>query len=233
MPSWIVIPLRTIFIIFIICCLLAAIFGFVYSYTVVEGRSMYPTLNNYVYAENGQELNKDAADSVYINRFANFNRGDIGVFFNPSNSTVARYVVKRIIAIGGDKIAIAPYTPTMTCKIFLIKKGETSIEILDESYLPLDETSSSTYGDFSNYRLNNPLRFTEEHTIYGTLYFLELEENEVFLLGDNRTLGSSFDSADYGPVDSSKYIGRVDIIVYESTNNFDYIFEYFWYKIFG
>ncbi|MDD4110656.1 MAG: signal peptidase I [Clostridia bacterium] len=230
MSSWIAIPLRTIFIFFIISCLIVAIFGFVYSYTIVEGRSMYPTLNNYVYADSGQMIDEEAADSVYINRFAKFTRGDIGVFYNPSNSSIARYVVKRIVATGGDKIAIGLHEDTMTYKIYLIKNGETSIQMLNEPYLSLDATSSETFLNFSEYRLRNPLQFTEQNTTYGPLYFLELAHNEAFLLGDNRSMGSSLDSADYGPVDVSKYIGRVDIIIYQSTNNFDYIFEYFWNK---
>jgi signal peptidase I len=50
------------------------------------------------------------ADSVYINRYTGYARGDIVVFNNPSSSATSRHVVKRLIATGGDKIAIAAIT---------------------------------------------------------------------------------------------------------------------------
>jgi signal peptidase I len=238
MPLWLRTLLKAIFISFIICCLFVAIFNFIYTYTVVEGKSMYPTLNGYLYDEYGVEIEDSIADSVYINRFAGFTRGNIAVFNNPSLSPISKHVVKRIIAIGGDKIAIAPITnninePDNIYKIFLIRKGETEIKQLNESYLPNNMSSYSTYSDFRAYRLANPTKFTATSSSYGTLYFLTLEDNEVFLLGDNRNSGSSYDSADYGPVDVEKYVGRVDIIAYQSGNNFSYIFLYYWHKLFG
>lgn len=199
---------------------------------------MYPTLNGYLYDEYGLEIEENVADSVYINRFAGFTRGDVGVFNNPSLSPINKHVVKRIIAVGGDKIAIGSITslnnePENVYKVFLIKKGSTTMEILNEPYLPSNMSLYSTYSDFKNYRLSNPTKFTAVNSEHGILYFLTLNDNEVFLLGDNREIGNSYDSADYGSVDANKYVGRVDIIAYQSSNNFSYIFLYYWHKLFG
>ncbi len=237
-PLWLKTLLKAIFITFLICCLFVAIFDFIYSCTPVDGKSMYPTLNSLVYDDNGNEIEAELADSVYINRYAGYERGDIGVFLNPSSSSTSKHVVKRIIATGGDKIAIAATTnysseSENTYKIFLIKNGSTSFEILPESYLPTETSLYSTFLDFKEYRLNNPSKFSPvSSSTYGMLYFLTLAENEVFILGDNRSLNNSYDSADYGPVPAQKYVGRVDIIAYKSQNHFSYIFLYFWNKIF-
>lgn len=238
MPLWLKTLLKALFITFIICCLFVAIFNFIYAYTLVDGKSMYPTLNGSVYDNYGVEIDENSADSVYINRFVGYERGNIVVFNNPSDSATSKHVVKRLIATGGDKIAIAPITNTGNdlnniYRIFLIKSGSTDIEILNESYLPSGISLYYTYADFKAYRLINSSGFTAvNHSAYGTLHFLSLKNDEVFLLGDNRSANSSYDSADYGPVNSSKYFGRVDIIAYKSLNNFNYIFYYFWNKIF-
>lgn len=239
MPLWLRTLLKTVFITFIICCLFVAIFSFIYTYTVVEGRSMYPTLNGALYDQYGVVVKDSVADSVYINRFAGFSRGDVAVFNNPSSSATSRHVVKRVIATGGEKIAIAPTTSYSresdnTYKIFLIKKDSSVIEILPEAYLPANTSLYGTYSDFKKYREENPGKFTViSSSSYGTLHFLSLDSDEVFLLGDNRNSGDSWDSADYGAVNTNKYVGRVDIIAYQSANNFSYIFLYYWSKLFG
>jgi signal peptidase I len=198
---------------------------------------MYPTLNSNIYNEYGLQV-EGYADSVYINRFAGYKRGDIVVFKDPDpNRSTGIYVVKRLIAMEGDKIAIGTNYESEyenVYKIFLIENGSSSIKILEENYLPTATSLYETSKDFENYRLANPTKFsTEISPVYGTLYFLTLSENEAFILGDNRSAGSSNDSADYGAVSSTKYIGRVDIIAYQSQNNFSYIFLYYWRKIFG
>lgn len=237
MPLWVRTLLKAVFIAFIICCLFVAIFTFIYTYTIVDGKSMYPTLNGSFYDDYGN-VEGTTADSVYINRFASFTRGDIAVFDNPSSSPVSKHVVKRVIATGGDKIAIAAITnysneTENTYKILLIKNGSTTIEVLGENYLLSGTSLYETYDNFRTYRLSNPSKFTPINSAYGTLYFLILESDEAFILGDNRGAGNSYDSADYGAVDVSKYVGRVDIVAYQSQDNFSHIFLYYWHKLFG
>lgn len=225
MPLFLKTLLKTVFITFIICCAFVAVFNFIYSYTLVEGKSMYPTLNGSTYNEEGILLGED---SVYINRFTGYKRGDLVVFNNPGSSSQNKYVVKRLIALEGERIAISENG------IYLIKKHSDSIELLVENYLNNGVSLEHTASDFLGYRMRNSSKFEAVNSaVYGELYFLQLEEDEVFILGDNRSLNSSNDSADYGGVKAFKYVGKIDIIVYQSKNNFSYIFGYFWKKLFG
>lgn len=223
-PLWLKTLLKAVFITFIICCAFVAVFNFIYSYTLVEGKSMYPTLNESYYSAGLQS--EAVNDSVYINRFAKYKRGDLVVFINPGPNSQNRYVVKRLIAVGGDKIAIK------NNGIYIERDG--NVVRLLETYLPPNTRLEYVAEDFRQYRLQNEFRFKRiDDIIFGELYFLTLEEDEVFILGDNREAGGSSDSADYGPVKASKYVGRVDIIAYQSKNNASYIFTYFWNKLFG
>lgn len=228
-PLWLKTISKTVFITFIVSCAFVAVFNFIYLYTFVEGKSMYPTLNGFVYADDGHQADRHFRDSVYINRFAGYKRGDLVVFYDPSSEISNKYIVKRLIAIGGDKITITPN------KIYIIKNGEMEVQALSEPYLAENTNLEYVAMDFENHRLDsqNTAEYQEiESSIFGTMYFLTLGEDEVFLLGDNREAGGSNDSADYGAVKSYKYIGRVDIIAYQSRNNLSYIFSYFWKKFF-
>ena len=232
-PLWAMILFKTIFITFITCCAIVAVFSFVYLYTPVDGPSMLPTLNAQCYDNEGNLIDGTQTDSVYINRFGQADYGDIIVAKSPDG----KYVIKRLIAKEGDRIAIAPVTfepppSERTYKIFLIKSNSSEVEILDETYLAEGTSLYKTYSNLESYRDKNPNRF-EKITVgsFGQIYFLNIYENEIFYLGDNRE--DSRDCSEYGPNVESNYIGRLDIIIHESKNNFSQIFLYFWHKIFG
>ena len=52
--------------------------------------------------------------------------------------------------------------------------------------------------------------YKEEKVLYKPTGFLRLKDHEYFVLGDNRN--RSFDSTEFGPVESSYFIGRVKSI---------------------
>ena len=83
----------------------------------------------------------------------------------------------------------------------------------------------------NEYRRDNEEKFQEIETSFGNVWFLSVAENELFYLGDNRHF--SLDCSTYGAQSKENYVGRVDIIAYESKDHFSYIFLYFWHKIFG
>ncbi len=198
---------------------------------------MLPTLNAQCYDENGAKIEDAMPDSVYINRFASYDYGNIIVVNNPTSSTTSKYVIKRLIAKGGDKVAVVPVTDEIselnrTYKIFLIKSGTNQTTILEEPYLAERTSLLKTYQNLQSYQIEHPEDFvSEENSIYGIINYLIIEEDEFFYLGDNRS--DSTDCSKYGPVKKEKYVGRVDIIAYESTNNFSQIFLHFWHKVFG
>ncbi len=235
-PLWLLNLLKSIFITFIICCAFVAVFSFIYICTSVDGVSMYPTINALSYDKDGNRIEGAQLDSVYINRFASCDYGDIIIINNPPESLSNKYVIKRLIAKGGDKIAIAPVTneiipESRTYKVFIIKKGSSKIEVLEETYLDKNISLYKAYKQFDAYRLENEEKFIKLNTEFGYVNFLNIKEDELFYLGDNRE--DSKDCSKYGAVNISHYVGRVDIIVYGGKNNFSYIFLYFWNKIFG
>lgn len=231
-PLWLHSTLKALFIAFIICCAIIAIFNFVYIGRKVDGSSMLPTLNNYE--------DKSISDCVYINRFATSYDGDIIVVHNPTNNSNAnKYVIKRLMATSGDKIAIirtdngGVSASDGTYKISRIKKDSSNAELVEETYLDENTSLYFSYLEFQSL-LNKPdLTGCKVVTINGIKY-LEIDEGYIFYMGDNRSSKeASYDCLDYGPVEANKIVGRVNIIVYENKNHFSQIFSYFIHKIFG
>lgn len=231
-PLWLHSTLKALFIAFIICCAIIAIFNFVYIGRTVEGSSMLPTLNNYD--------DKTISDCVYINRFASSYDGDIIVVHNPTNNSNAnKYVIKRLMATGGDKIAIirtdngGVSASDGTYKISRIKKGSSNAELLEETYLEEDTSLYFSYLEFQSL-LNKSDLVGCKIVIVNGIKYLEIDEGYIFYMGDNRSSKeASYDCLDYGPVEANKVVGRVNIIVYENKNHFSQIFSYFIHKIFG
>ena len=235
-PLWAVLLFKSVFITFIICCAFVAVFSFIYTCTPVDGKSMLPTLNVQKYDDLGEEIESAPKDSVYINRFAEADYSDIIVMVNPNASLKNRYVIKRLIAKGGDKVGIGAVTSESspayrTYKVFLIKKGTNVVEVLDEPYLAEGTDMYFSFCYMNEYRRDNEEKFQEIETSFGDVWFLSVAENELFYLGDNRHF--SLDCSTYGAQSKDNYVGRVDIIAYESKDYFSYIFLYFWHKIFG
>lgn len=101
----------------------------------VDGISMYPTLDGGSGAHSDSDRNN--GETLYLNRLAKIDRGDIVVFVPDSGIFKGRTLVKRVIAVGGDHIVISNNT------VYL--NGEQ----LDESYVNKDETAQ--YDDLDVY----------------------------------------------------------------------------------
>ena len=229
MPIWFQAIFKALFIFFMLICAAVVIFNFIHIGTPVVGESMAPTLNGY----NDSEL----FDTVYINKYSGYTNGDIIVIQNPENNSNAnKYVVKRLIAKGGDKISIVrTYNSgtNATYAIQLIKKGSKTPEILKENYLEANSTLYYSYVEFQRLIGKNNLKGGQVVNVGGVLY-LEIFEDYIFYMGDNRSSeASSKDCLEYGPVEKNKVVGKVDIIVYESKNHFNQILNHYVNSIFG
>ena len=230
MPLALLAILKTLFILFIICCTVVAISNFINSGTMVVGYSMTPTLNNYE--------DENIHDYVYVNRFAKYTYGDLIVVNNPQDNDSGRNVIKRVIALGNDKIAIVR-TDTSSApqekgfyKIVLIKNGGEK-EFLQEDYIDENQSLYPAYLEFQNLIAKKNLQGAEVEKIDG-ISFLKIQEGYIFFMGDNRgNSGTSVDCLDYGPVLANKVVGKVNIIVYQNKNHITYIFDYYVKKIFG
>lgn len=101
----------------------------------VDGISMYPTLDGGGGAQNDSDRNN--GETLYLNKLAKINRGDIIVFAPDSGIFKGRTLVKRVIAVGGDHVVISENV------VYL--NGER----LDESYVNKDELAR--YDDLDVY----------------------------------------------------------------------------------
>ncbi len=127
---------------------------------IVNGESMAPTFAN------GDYL---IVDEISY-RTSEPERGDVVVFKFPTNTK--RFLIKRIIALPGEEVAINGSKITVT-------QTDGSLVELDEQYLN---------GEFSS---------------YGTW---KLDEEEYFVLGDNRQASS--DSRTWGVLKRDLIIGK-------------------------
>ena len=155
---------------------------------------MVPTLNY-----NG------STDGVFVSKVKSYKRGDIIVTkigeLNENNSE--KIVIKRLIAIGGDKITIREVDGVN--RIVLIYFDETNEIILEEPYL-LD------YYQNAGLKTKFQEMITEQSLELDDDGFLTIAEDEIFFLGDNRV--SSRDCLKYGPKKKSMVVGLVDYIAY-------------------
>ena len=206
--------------IFLLYLTISMLFLATYSYYTVQHTSMQPLLNNYT----SEELQAGVSDGVYVNTQAEAQVGDVIVIKNEFDVNVDT-VVKRLIAVGGDKIAIRKIVlPNYSTQydVLRIPNGNTTPYILVENYVGewlRVSGMEKVYNNFNSYLESE----TNKETLNDVTY-LVLEDDEIFYLGDNR--GSSRDCSEYGPALKENIIGRVDIIVPRQQNMLFHIFEY-------
>ena len=196
---------NVLFFVFVFCCSAVLIFNFVFEYHEVIGKSMAPTLN----AE--ATSNEQSLDGVFIRKNAKIKTGDIIVAYNPITK---KHVIKRLVGLDGDKIAIekTSHGTQDAYRIILWKYGTSEpvlFKLNNQEYIE----SSALYTDFYTENTNKSFEY-----ING-LKFLVVPQNYLFYLGDNQsTSSSSGDSADYGCNENIYYIGKVEYIIYGKTN---------------
>lgn len=217
---WKVLPDLVLVGIFLVYLIISMSFLLTYSYYTVQHTSMQPLLNNYT----SEELRAGISDGVYINTLAKTQVGDVIVIKNQFDFNVDT-VVKRLIAVGGDKIAIRRIilpNNSIQYDVLRIPKGNTTPYILVENYVSMSVRvlgMERVYNNFNSYLVSETNK-----EIINEVTYLVLEDDEIFYLGDNR--GSSRDCSEYGPGQKADIIGRVDIIVPRQQNMLFHVFQY-------
>mgnify|MGYP001623856625 FL=1 len=151
-----------ILIVLAIFAFFLSIFTFVYNGVRVDGDSMMNTLQD--------------GDYLFMNLIAEPERGDIVVVHTGRKE--ADYVIKRVIALGGDEIYAEDGVLYRKCA------GETEFSVVEENYLPepwvyVNEDRPNSFGSKA------------EPLVIG--------ENEIFYMGDNRNVSVDCRAANYGP----------------------------------
>ncbi len=181
-------------------------FSFVYISTPVIGESMQPTLN----PKGGYK-----SDVVYVNKFANYDFGDIVVIEQPDSEN--EYIIKRVIGMPGDTLNITLNQTTNKVELY---RNE---QLVNEPYLfdweaqnePNNNGMFTTLNNFNNLKLSHPQLFNQDGV-------LVVPQNNIFALGDNR--GKSLDSSIKGTFSQDLVVGKVDHIVPYGQNEW----VYFW-----
>lgn len=186
-------------LIFIAFCGIVIFFNVTHEYHTVSGLSMVPTLNN-----------DGATDGVFVNRIKHYTRGDIIVARSgevDEQTGDEKIVVKRLIAMGGDKLAVREVDGYN--RIVIIYNDSDEEIILEEPYL-------------SDYSVNFDLKdrfynMVKDCDISQDLQgFITIAGDDLFFLGDNRKV--SKDCSVYGPKNKKNIIGTVDFIAYGNTH---------------
>ncbi len=172
-----------VFLVFVVfLCSVMMLFSFLLTPKLVKGSSMYPTLN----------INSTSSDVVYILKQHNYSAGDI-VVLSKNDTQSYSDVIKRIVAVGGDKVAILEFDG--------VYKVVVNNVALEEKYIASQQDMQVCYSNFKAYL----------HQAGITENYITLKSDEIFVLGDNRA--NSFDSSNYGPRKVSEVEGRVFLVV--------------------
>ena len=216
--KWYTILFQIFLVLAIMLGIAYSIFSIIYKEIDVIGVSMQPTLNPQldVDATNEEAETSKYKDKVCVNRFNSGENGDIIVFEHDGKN-----VIKRLIASEGDTIRIGYSSEYGRYMIFV--NGE---EINDDYISNRDSDPMANLMSLYNKLLKNTQQSTPEYVIQdasGEIALL-VPEGKFFALGDNRVDKYSYDSLDYGFVDKSAIIGKVEIIIPHDTS----IIQYFW-----
>ena len=129
-------------------------------------------------------------DRVLVNKMSyklhDIHRGDVIVFDRVTNEVQHDDLIKRVLGLPGETLEIR------SCIVYI-----DGVQV-DEPYLNPEQTSQV-----------EPSARCGSHTDMAPIV---VPEEMVFVMGDNRV--QSFDSRDFGPIDSDKVRGRAFVVIW-------------------
>lgn len=232
-------------IVFLFIFLIVSLFSaaeVAYIKTYVVGVSMQPTLN-YGYTSQASNENRDV---VYINTYYKGNRGDI-IVYHIYYSQDVQYVIKRIIAVGGDTLRIVvPDDINEPTQVYVNNELLVEDYIAEKHFEGFKFLSYDEEANKSNYPYLNPIGTPVDGQI-------TIPQGYVFYMGDNRNHSddcrgayrTSSTSQEFraGPRPANNIVGTVEYIVHVGQEDIESntllwagvnaIFNYIGRSIFG
>ena len=132
-------------------------------------------------------------DRVLVNKMSyklhDIHRGDVIVFDRVTNETQHDDLIKRVMGLAGETLEIR------SCIVYV------DGVLVDEPYLNPEQTSQI-----------EPSARCGSHTDMAPTV---VPEHTVFVMGDNRV--QSFDSRDFGPINTDKVRGRAFVVIWPAS----------------
>ena len=132
-------------------------------------------------------------DRVLVNKMSyklhDIHRGDVIVFDRVTNEVQHDDLIKRVLGLPGETLEIR------SCIVYL-----DGVQV-DEPYLNPEQTSQV-----------EPSARCGSHTDMAPIV---VPDHMVFVMGDNRV--QSFDSRDFGPIDTDKVRGRAFVVIWPAS----------------
>ena len=132
-------------------------------------------------------------DRVLVNKMSyklhDIHRGDVIVFDRVTNEVQHDDLIKRVLGLPGETLEIR------SCVVYI-----NGVQV-EEPYLNLEQTSQI-----------EPSARCGSHTDMAPVV---VPDEQVFVMGDNRV--QSFDSRDFGPIDTDKVRGRAFVVIWPAS----------------